>query len=166
MSVRDAEYGDTVPLKLRATTDDTLYTHYSSLSTVQANWGLNALSNILSFIAAKTGYKNVQTVPGDVPRFNLTGVASGVLTSTAFTPFKRVVQAAAPSSRAPGSTRTSLPDHFAARESGAAEQGDTVADECTDDEWEGNYSVCRCDLCLGCTYLVPAKLLSVLPLFT
>ncbi|KAJ7210233.1 hypothetical protein C8J57DRAFT_1733655 [Mycena rebaudengoi] len=88
--------GDTVPLKLRGTTDDTLYTHNSSLSTVQANWGLKslgrgdtiaALSNVLSFIAAKTGYKNVQTVPGDVPQFNLMGVASGVLTSTAFTPF-------------------------------------------------------------------------------
>ncbi|KAJ7301465.1 hypothetical protein DFH08DRAFT_724253, partial [Mycena albidolilacea] len=35
--------GDTVPLKLRGTTDNTLYTHYSSLSTVQANWGLKSL---------------------------------------------------------------------------------------------------------------------------
>ncbi|KAJ7847832.1 hypothetical protein B0H14DRAFT_2356973, partial [Mycena olivaceomarginata] len=78
--------GDTVPLKLRGTTDDTLYTHYSSLSTVQANWALKslgwgdtiaALSNVLSFIAAKTGYKNVQTVPGDVPQLNWRGVASG-----------------------------------------------------------------------------------------
>jgi hypothetical protein len=77
-----------------------------------------------------------------------------------------MVQAVAPSSRAPGSTRTSLPDHSTTCESGAAEQGDAVADECTDDEREGNYSVCRCDLCLGCTYLVPAKLLSALPLFT
>ncbi|KAJ7799284.1 hypothetical protein B0H14DRAFT_2617212 [Mycena olivaceomarginata] len=88
--------GDTVPLKLHGMTDDTLYTHYSSLSTVQANWGLKslgrgdtiaALSNVLSFIAAKTGYKNVQIVLGDVPQFNLTGVASAVLTSTALTPF-------------------------------------------------------------------------------
>jgi hypothetical protein len=35
--------GDTVPLKLHGMTDDTLYTHYSSLSTVQANWGLKSL---------------------------------------------------------------------------------------------------------------------------
>ncbi|KAJ7903221.1 hypothetical protein B0H13DRAFT_2233950 [Mycena leptocephala] len=75
-----------VPLKLRGTTDDTLYTHYSLLSTVQNNWGLKSLgrqdtnasvSNVLSFVAEKTGYKN----------FNLTGVAAGALTSANFVPF-------------------------------------------------------------------------------
>jgi hypothetical protein len=35
--------GGAVPAKLHGTTDDTLYTHYSTLSTVQANWGLKSL---------------------------------------------------------------------------------------------------------------------------
>ncbi|KAJ7933370.1 phosphoesterase family-domain-containing protein [Mycena leptocephala] len=35
--------GGAIPLKLRGTTDDTMYTHYSTLSTVQANWGLKSL---------------------------------------------------------------------------------------------------------------------------
>jgi hypothetical protein len=35
--------GGAIPPNLRGTTDDTLYTHYSSLSTVQANWGLKSL---------------------------------------------------------------------------------------------------------------------------
>jgi hypothetical protein len=35
--------GGAIPLSLHGTTDDTLYTHYSSLSTVQANWGLKSL---------------------------------------------------------------------------------------------------------------------------
>ncbi|KAJ6573255.1 hypothetical protein B0H10DRAFT_1701541, partial [Mycena sp. CBHHK59/15] len=32
-----------IPLKLRGTTDGTMYTHYSMLSTVQVNWGLKSL---------------------------------------------------------------------------------------------------------------------------
>ncbi|KAJ6611862.1 hypothetical protein B0H10DRAFT_2283847 [Mycena sp. CBHHK59/15] len=83
-------------LKLRGTTDDTLYTHYSSLSIVQANWGLKSLgrqdtvaavSNVFSFIAAKTGYKNVKVPADQVSQFNLTGVASGALISANFVPF-------------------------------------------------------------------------------
>ncbi|KAJ7928165.1 hypothetical protein B0H13DRAFT_1597788, partial [Mycena leptocephala] len=35
--------GGSIPLKLRGTTDDTMYTHYPKLSTVQANWGLKSL---------------------------------------------------------------------------------------------------------------------------
>ncbi|KAJ7241307.1 phosphoesterase family-domain-containing protein [Mycena haematopus] len=88
--------GTAVPLNLRGTTDDTLYTHYSALSTVQANWGLKSLgrqdtnasvSNVFSFVAEKTGYKNVKIPASEVPQFNLTGVASGPLTSTFFIPF-------------------------------------------------------------------------------
>ncbi|KAJ7123634.1 phosphoesterase family-domain-containing protein [Mycena epipterygia] len=88
--------GGVVPLKLRGTTDDTLYTHYSSLSTVQANWGLDSLgrqdtnptvSNVFSFVAEKTGYKNVNVPASQVPQFNLSGVVPGALTSAAFIPF-------------------------------------------------------------------------------
>ena len=35
--------GGAVPAALRGTTDSTFYTHYSSLSTVQANWALGSL---------------------------------------------------------------------------------------------------------------------------
>jgi len=33
--------GDAIPQHLRGTNDSTFYTHYSQLSTVQANWGLH-----------------------------------------------------------------------------------------------------------------------------
>jgi len=88
--------GDAVPLNLRGTTDDTLYTHYSSLSTIQANWGLKSLgrgdtvaavSNVFSFVASKTGFKNTEIPADQVPQFNLTGVASGALNANAYTPF-------------------------------------------------------------------------------
>ncbi|KAJ7885519.1 hypothetical protein B0H14DRAFT_3431801 [Mycena olivaceomarginata] len=63
------------------------------MSIVQANWGLKslcrggydaALSNVFSFVAAKTGYKNVHTAPGDVPQFNVMGVALGALSEFHF----------------------------------------------------------------------------------
>ncbi|KAJ7889663.1 phosphoesterase family-domain-containing protein [Mycena leptocephala] len=93
--------------RLRGTTDDTMYTHYSTLSTVQANWGLKSLgrqdtnatvSNVLSFVAAKTGYQNVDVPASEMPEFNLTGVVSGALTSALFTPF------AAPNLKAKGAS--------------------------------------------------------------
>ncbi|KAJ7309395.1 phosphoesterase family-domain-containing protein [Mycena albidolilacea] len=88
--------GGAVPAKLHGTTDDTLYTHYSTLSTVQANWGLKSLgrgdtipglNNVFAWVAAKTGFRNVVLPPNEVPQFNLTGVAPGALTSDLFQPF-------------------------------------------------------------------------------
>ncbi|KAJ7751922.1 phosphoesterase family-domain-containing protein [Mycena maculata] len=88
--------GNAVPDCLRGTIDDTLYTHYSSLSTVQANWGLRSLgrqdtnpllSNVFSFVADATGYENVYVPASEIPMFNLTGVVPGALTSAAFVPF-------------------------------------------------------------------------------
>ncbi|KAJ6502849.1 phosphoesterase family-domain-containing protein [Mycena vitilis] len=88
--------GSAIPLNLRGTQDDTFYTHYSSLSTVQANWGLKSLgrqdtnktvSNVISFVAEKTGYKNAHPAPSEIPQLNLTDVYSGALTSDRFTPF-------------------------------------------------------------------------------
>ena len=35
--------GGAVPTELQGTVDSTYYTHYSSMSTVQANWGLDSL---------------------------------------------------------------------------------------------------------------------------
>lgn len=53
--------GDAIPKTLVGTTDDTYYNHYSELSTVQANWGLDSLgrwdvgANVYKFVAEKTG---------------------------------------------------------------------------------------------------------------
>ncbi|KAI9933504.1 hypothetical protein AWENTII_002431 [Aspergillus wentii] len=58
--------GGAVPEKLKNTTDDTFYTHYSIVSSLSANWGLPSLgrwdcgANLLSFLAEKTGYTNYQ----------------------------------------------------------------------------------------------------------
>ncbi|KAJ7155105.1 phosphoesterase family-domain-containing protein [Mycena filopes] len=88
--------GGAVPEHLRGTEDDTLYTHYSSLSTVQANWGLKSLgrqdtnpivSNVFSFVAAQTGYQNTHVPASQIPEFNLTGAAPGPLSSTKYVPF-------------------------------------------------------------------------------
>ncbi|KAF8190982.1 phosphoesterase family-domain-containing protein, partial [Mycena galopus ATCC 62051] len=88
--------GTAVPVKLRGTTDDTLYTHYSLLSTVQSNWDLKSLgrgdtnksvSNVFSFVAKETGYQNVKIPASEVPQFNLSAVVPGPLTSALFVPF-------------------------------------------------------------------------------
>ncbi|KAI9732622.1 MAG: hypothetical protein M1834_003958 [Cirrosporium novae-zelandiae] len=56
--------GGAVPDHLKGTTDDTFYNHYSSLSTVEANWGLPSLgrwdcnANIFKLVSNKTGYVN------------------------------------------------------------------------------------------------------------
>ncbi|PTU20463.1 hypothetical protein P175DRAFT_0478292 [Aspergillus ochraceoroseus IBT 24754] len=56
--------GGAVPDDLVGTTDDTVYTHYSTIATVSANWGLPSLgrwdcgANILELVANKTGYTN------------------------------------------------------------------------------------------------------------
>ena len=59
--------GNGVPAHLRNTTDETYYTHYSAISTVQANWGLKSLgrgdtnstlNNVLEFVAKQTNWTN------------------------------------------------------------------------------------------------------------
>ncbi|KAF7159427.1 hypothetical protein CNMCM6106_006700 [Aspergillus hiratsukae] len=56
--------GGAVPADLVGTTDDTFYTHYSTIATVSANWGLPSLgrwdcgANIFQLVANKTGYTN------------------------------------------------------------------------------------------------------------
>jgi hypothetical protein len=73
--------GDVIPANLRGTTDNTFYTHYSCISTVQANWGLYNLgrgdvnpqySNVFQLVANKTGWTNTQVAPSDIPYFNFT----------------------------------------------------------------------------------------------
>ncbi|KAF3394060.1 Acid phosphatase [Penicillium rolfsii] len=56
--------GGAVPDNLKGTKDDTFYTHYSSIASVSANWGLPSLgrwdcgANIFEIVANKTGYVN------------------------------------------------------------------------------------------------------------
>ena len=73
--------GDVIPASLRGTTDNTFYTHYSCISSVQANWGLYNLgrgdvnpqySNVFQLVANKTGWTNAQVAPSDIPYFNFT----------------------------------------------------------------------------------------------
>ena len=58
--------GGAVPEHLQGTRDDTFYTHYSSIATVSANWGLPSLgrwdcgANIFQIVANKTGYINYE----------------------------------------------------------------------------------------------------------
>ncbi|KAL3462196.1 acid phosphatase PHOa [Aspergillus heterothallicus] len=56
--------GGAVPQNLTGTKDATVYTHYSTIASVSANWGLPSLgrwdcgANIFSFVAEKVGYTN------------------------------------------------------------------------------------------------------------
>jgi len=82
--------GDIIPPSLRGTTDNTFYTHYSCLATVQNNWGLYNLgrgdvaqnfSNVFQLVANATNYTgNVAVAPADIPYFNFT--ASGYFDTT------------------------------------------------------------------------------------
>lgn len=88
--------GGAVPEKLRGTTDSTYYTHYSTLSTVEANWGLGSLgrgdtnktmSNVFSFVADVTKYKNVNVSGSAIPFTNATGDIPGPLNPEFYVPF-------------------------------------------------------------------------------
>ncbi|KAE8140927.1 phosphoesterase family-domain-containing protein [Aspergillus pseudotamarii] len=58
--------GGAIPDHLRGTKDDTFYTHYSSIATVSANWGLPSLgrwdcgAKIFEIVSNKTGYVNYE----------------------------------------------------------------------------------------------------------
>ncbi|KAG6853473.1 hypothetical protein C0991_004089 [Blastosporella zonata] len=53
--------GNALPKNLIGKTDDTFYTHYSTIATISANWGLHTLgrwdlgANVFKFVAEKTG---------------------------------------------------------------------------------------------------------------
>jgi hypothetical protein len=81
---------------LKGTIDSTYYTHYSTLSTVQANWQLKNLgrndinktmSNVFSLVANVTGYTNLNVPAAERPMTNLTGIYSGPLNPNAYVPF-------------------------------------------------------------------------------
>ncbi|KAI9449085.1 phosphoesterase family-domain-containing protein [Lactarius psammicola] len=78
--------GGAIPTALHGTTDSTFYTHYSSLSTVQANWALGSLgrfdtnktlANVYSPVASAVGYTNQAVSP--IPILNKSGTEPGPL---------------------------------------------------------------------------------------
>lgn len=80
-----------IPHDLRGTTDDTFYTHFSSLSTVEHNWDLGNLgrqdtnktvSNVYAHLTKKLHYKNVHVPEADIPWANNT--ISGLLTGKSY----------------------------------------------------------------------------------
>lgn len=77
-----------IPKKLEGTTDNTFYTHYSTLNTVEQNWGLGNLgqqdanktvSNVFKHLAKKLHYHNIAIAEKDIPWNNntITGLLTG-----------------------------------------------------------------------------------------
>jgi len=88
--------GGAVPESMRGTTDFTFYTHYSALSTVEANWALGSLgrgdtnktlSNVYSLVASVTGYENLNLTGGAIPLTNASGTTPGPLNPGLYVPF-------------------------------------------------------------------------------
>jgi hypothetical protein len=89
--------GGAVPENLKGTTDSTYHTHYSALSTVQANWGLGSLgrgdtnktmANVYNLVASATGYQNENVTGNAIPLTNLTGTTPGPLNVNQWFPFR------------------------------------------------------------------------------
>ncbi|KAF8437576.1 phosphoesterase family-domain-containing protein [Boletus edulis BED1] len=88
--------GGVIPQSLWNTTDDTFYTHYSTLSTVQNNWGLgnlgrqdinNTVNNVFAFVADATGYQNNGLTTQGLPLLNLSGTYPGPLNPNDYAPW-------------------------------------------------------------------------------
>ena len=78
--------GGAIPASLQGTTDDTFYTHYSTLHTVELNWGLGSLgggdanqtlANVFEFAAGTLGYTNVAVNPVPLMNTAIDGLLTG-----------------------------------------------------------------------------------------
>jgi hypothetical protein len=88
--------GGVIPQNLQNTTDDRFYTHYSTLSTVQNNWGLGnlgrqdtnkTLANVFALVADVTSYENNNLTTNSLPPLNITGTIPGALNPDAYVPY-------------------------------------------------------------------------------
>ncbi|KAF9229732.1 hypothetical protein BS17DRAFT_771839 [Gyrodon lividus] len=88
--------GGAIPQSLWNTTDDTFYTHYSTLSTVENNWDLGNLgrqdtnktvANVFNFVANATSYENNDLTTTSLPLLNLTGTIPGPLNPEYYVPY-------------------------------------------------------------------------------
>ncbi|KAI8069854.1 phosphoesterase [Gilbertella persicaria] len=68
-----------IPTDKKGTTDNTFYSHYSTLNTVELNWGLGNLgrqdtnklmSNVFSYAAGALGYTNMDVPTSSIPKNN------------------------------------------------------------------------------------------------
>ncbi|KAI9431700.1 hypothetical protein H4582DRAFT_2084549 [Lactarius indigo] len=64
---------------IRGTVDSTYYTHYSTLSTVEANWSLGNLLDVYPFISNATSYTNLDVSIADIPLTKTTSTIPGPL---------------------------------------------------------------------------------------
>ncbi|KAM6492764.1 Phosphoesterase family domain containing protein [Amanita muscaria] len=78
--------GGAIPKHLQGTTDNTFYTHYSAIKTVELNWGLGSLgrgdadpslSNVFAFSTKKLHYENVNVYPVPYMNDTITGLMTG-----------------------------------------------------------------------------------------
>ncbi|KAH9016771.1 hypothetical protein EDB85DRAFT_2295078 [Lactarius pseudohatsudake] len=79
--------GGAVPESARGTVDSTYYTHYSSLSTVEANWGLGTrtLSNIYS-VANRRATRTSTSPSPTIPLTNIPDTIQGPLNVQYYVP--------------------------------------------------------------------------------
>ncbi|TPX43213.1 hypothetical protein SeLEV6574_g05190 [Synchytrium endobioticum] len=88
--------GGVIPASAQGTTDDTFYTHYSILSTIQNNWRLGSLgrgdtnkilSNVFQFVASNTNYSgNVNVSTEQQPALNSSATYCGPFNPKCFAP--------------------------------------------------------------------------------
>ncbi|KAJ5818434.1 Acid phosphatase [Penicillium riverlandense] len=85
--------GGAIPDSLKGTKDDTFYTHYSSIASVSANWGLPSLgrwdcgANIFEIVANKTGYVNYEV---DTTNLRLNETYPGPLSDGEYSKFSPI----------------------------------------------------------------------------
>ncbi|KAF8306372.1 hypothetical protein DL93DRAFT_2179632 [Clavulina sp. PMI_390] len=93
--------GSAVPKNLHGTVDSTIYSHYSTISTVEGNWGLNnlgrgdvnaTLGNVFDFVAKKIGFKNNQIANSSQPLNNAYGIFNGPFNPSQWIPFTAPTQ--------------------------------------------------------------------------
>jgi len=89
-------FGGGVPTALHGTTDPTFYSHYSCLSSVEANWGLGSLgrgdtnktmSNVFDYMITSMGVNYTNTPVTTFPLTNLTATIPGPLNPLYWIPF-------------------------------------------------------------------------------
>ncbi|KAJ5636593.1 Acid phosphatase [Penicillium longicatenatum] len=82
--------GGAIPDHLKGTKDDTFYTHYSTIASLSANWGLPSLgrwdcgANIFELVANKTGYVNYDVT---IDRLHLNNTYPGPLSANVYSKF-------------------------------------------------------------------------------
>jgi len=99
--------GSAIPQRMVGKTDDYFYSHYSAISTVEANWNLHTLgrwdvgANVFDFVAQKTG--DTMRKPQNIDAIVLNGSYPGIFNS------KKFAKQAIPNTRLVQHGRTVLP---------------------------------------------------------